>query len=655
MCKILHGSGLLFPGGRGYTSGMMKNGVLPAFFAALLLVAADVHTCAAEGEGTLRVGVLPDRPPLAFVADGRLRGLGVELARDMGRELGKEVVLIQGRSVELYELLARGEIDVAVCLPRIAGVAPQLRFIPTGFSLNRRIFVTDPGIDVRSEHDFRGRRLILVESDIKYARLAHKAGADVVFARDIPSGLELLGSHGADAFVAPLGEVAASLAWRAGLTGVTLKGGSLERTELYLVTEEKNFLLSSRLAKALTDLEQKGRLTELRETWLGLPLWERSFFERYGERIAYLGLGIGMCITLSLGWNFSLRRRVSAATVNLRASEARYRELTEASPDAVMLLGGEGALLYANPVAQKLLAPGGVWLPGSVEGVVGGLKDLACGITGGQALSREYVLSGENGETRHFEVVAFPATLDGQENPGVCALWRDISARRIMERELARADRMSIIGRMAAGVAHEINNPLGVIMANAEYLAEKGVGGTQVEAILAHGERAESTIQRLLHLAVSPEARRESVNLSGIVRECFLFLQPRLRKVELAVDLPEWLPVRGDRGMLEQVVLNLVINALDSMEDAGRLNVKGEVLQKEKGSVVRLSVTDNGAGIAGSDTERIFDLFYSTKGSHGFGIGLYVARNIAEMHQGLLYAESQPGETRFILELPLLA
>ena len=180
--------------------------------------------------------------------------------------------------------------------------------------------------------------------------------------------------------------------------------------------------------------------------------------------------------------------------------------------------------------------------------------------------------------TRHFEILSFSATLDGEGTPGVCTLWRDISSRRLLEQELTRADRMSVIGRMAAGVAHEINNPLGVIMANAEYLAEKHVGGAQVEAILAHGERAEASIRRLLNLAVMPEVRWESVNLTGLVRECILFLQPRLRKIKVTLRLPEWLPVRGEKGMLEQVILNLVINALDSMKDVGHLDISGELL-----------------------------------------------------------------------------
>ena len=597
-----------------------------AMFAVILAVSLIAGTAArplgdhAE-KGKLRVGILKERPPLAFEENGKLSGLGVELTRDIGRQMKRDVVLIQGRSVELYALLEQGEIDVAVCLPRLAGAYSNLRFIPTGLSVNRRILVTESGMDIRSEQDFQGRHLVFIETDRQYADLARKAGAEVFFVRDIPSALAALEKHEADAYVAGMGEVAASLAWKDGLN-IALMGGSLERTELYLATEEKNLALSSRLAEILTELEQKGTLTELREIWLGLPLWEKGFWERYGERIAYWGMALGVCIALIIGWNISLRRRVSIATANLRASEARYRELTEASPDAVMLLNGTGEILYANPGARELLSHDESFWNGHPEGLKCRLEELARETLTGHGGRCEHVLQEQSNGTRHFEILSFSATLDGEGTPGVCTLWRDISSRRLLEQELTRADRMSVIGRMAAGVAHEINNPLGVIMANAEYLAEKHVGGAQVEAILAHGERAEASIRRLLNLAVMPEVRWESVNLTGLVRECILFLQPRLRKIKVTLRLPEWLPVRGEKGMLEQVILNLVINALDSMKDVGHLDISGELL--ERTGIVRLGVTDDGPGIDGDNAERVFDLFYSTKGGQGFGIGLYV-------------------------------
>lgn len=628
--------------------------LLCATVCAVVLLTRDQQPAPVEAKKKIRIGVLRDRPPLASMMDGDLQGLAVELVHDICSALNIEAEFAFGRAVELYEQLEKGSIELAVLIPRVTGQTSRLTFIPTGLSLNRRIFVTDVSMDIRSESDFSGHRIAFVKSDSRYANIARNAGANVVTASDMPTALDMLINNEVDAYISHLGEVVASLAWKKGLSAINIKGGSLERTELYLVTEEHNIHLSAQLADFLTTLENNGKLMEMREKWLGIPVWRENSWQQYKMPVIYFSLGVACLIIFIVIWNVSLQYKVALATASLRASETRYRELTEASPDGVILLDEHGEYLYANPVARKLLASHDMRLCGYSLGSGNHLGELAQDIRAGHYGRRECVLPEKNGQTRHFEIMTFPATLDGRGTPGVCTLWRDITARRILEQELARTDRMSIIGRMAAGVAHEINNPLGVIMANAEYLAEKGVGGTQVEAILAHGERAESAIRRLLNLATPPEVRRESLNLADVVRECVLFLHPRLRKVEVDVQLPDWLPVRGDRGMLEQVVLNLVINALDSMKDAGHLKISGETLHEKETDMARLVVADDGPGIAASDMERIFDLFYSTKGSQGFGIGLYVARSIAEMHRGTLRAESESGETRFILDLPLL-
>lgn len=188
----------------------MKYAMFAVILAVSLIAGAAARPLGDHAEkGKLRVGILKERPPLAFEENGKLSGLGVELTRDIGRQMKRDVVLIQGRSVELYALLEQGEIDVAVCLPRLAGAYSNLRFIPTGLSVNRRILVTESGMDIRSEQDFQGRHLVFIETDRQYADLARKAGAEVFFVRDIPSALAALEKHEADAYVAGMGEVAA--------------------------------------------------------------------------------------------------------------------------------------------------------------------------------------------------------------------------------------------------------------------------------------------------------------------------------------------------------------------------------------------------------------------------------------------------------------
>ena len=155
----------------------------------------------------------------------------------------------------------------------------------------------------------------------------------------------------------------------------------------------------------------------------------------------------------------------------------------------------------------------------------------------------------------------------------------------------------------------------------------------------------------------------ERVDMAELVRESLRFLHPRLKNVELDLSgLPAPLELTGDRVLLEQLILNLLLNALDSMEDKGRLTISGAFAPSDDGGgqadagggTVLLNIRDSGKGIPRQDLEKIFDLFYTTRNSEGFGLGLFISRRIVEQHGGLLYAESDPGRgASFRVELPV--
>ena len=146
-----------------------------------------------------------------------------------------------------------------------------------------------------------------------------------------------------------------------------------------------------------------------------------------------------------------------------------------------------------------------------------------------------------------------------------------------------------------------------------------------------------------MHIALPDSVQYETQNLALIAREALFFLRPRLRAVRVDESLlPESLPMRGNRTLLEQLVLNLLINALDSMEteEFRALVLEGRC---EVGRVM-LDISDCGSGIAEENRKKIFEPFFSTKGSRGFGLGLYISRHIVELHEGHIEAHSAPGE-----------
>lgn len=230
--------------------------------------------------------------------------------------------------------------------------------------------------------------------------------------------------------------------------------------------------------------------------------------------------------------------------------------------------------------------------------------------------------------------------------------------------ELAHVNRFSTAGEMSALIAHEINQPLGAILSNAEAARlilqsptpDTAALGEIVNAILRSDERAAEVIRSMRALLKKAPAELVSLDLSEVARETveFLSMLARGRKVELVSLLaPNPLPIVGDRIQLQQVILNLIVNGIDAMETVRAESRTVSVRTARDKGFAELVVTDNGPGIPGSELERVFEPFYSTK-TEGMGMGLSIARTIVEAHNGSISVVSRgEGGAAFSIRLPL--
>jgi two-component system sensor kinase FixL len=232
--------------------------------------------------------------------------------------------------------------------------------------------------------------------------------------------------------------------------------------------------------------------------------------------------------------------------------------------------------------------------------------------------------------------------------------------------QLAHATRVSMLGELAASVAHEVNQPLTAIAANAQagrrWLAHAEPDLDEVRAaldgIVKAGERASQVIRRIRALARRAEPEHAALDLNGLVQDTLEMLQRELerRPLALRVDLAPGLPrVQGDRIELQQVLINLVMNALQAMDavlPAGASQCL-ELRTCADDGRVRLSVRDAGPGIADADAERLFAPFFSTK-AEGMGLGLSICRSIMAQHNGRIEARRTPPGSTFTLELPAI-
>ncbi len=226
--------------------------------------------------------------------------------------------------------------------------------------------------------------------------------------------------------------------------------------------------------------------------------------------------------------------------------------------------------------------------------------------------------------------------------------------------QLVQSEKIASVGRMAAGVAHEINNPLSGVLIYAELLAESFENDPDtlkdIQEIIEQTLRCKKIVSELLEFSRQTVGKVSSFNISDLVTKCLNLLinQSAFQDIEVSTDIQSHMPqMVGDMGQLQQVFANLFINAADAMEGKGKLHIK--VRYDDKKDRFTIWVTDTGPGIPEGLRDQIFDIFFTTKPvGKGTGLGLSITENIIKLHGGHIKIDCPAeGGTTFIIELPL--
>jgi signal transduction histidine kinase len=284
-----------------------------------------------------------------------------------------------------------------------------------------------------------------------------------------------------------------------------------------------------------------------------------------------------------------------------------------------------------------------------------------------QGATREVFFSRPGKEhERYFEATATPIQgADGRTSRALIFI-REVTDRKRQEMKLHQTAKLSSIGMLAAGMAHEINNPLSSVAGYAEALLrrfrespelaehpELAAFPDYLEVIMRESYRCKSIIESLLSFSRKPQAARGPVDLAPLVGEVLELLHHRARtdNIELHTDLaPEVPPVMGDPNGLRQVVMNLTMNALQAAKARGQVRIATRIHDGE----ALLCVSDTGPGIPADKLDMIWDPFFTTKGvGEGAGLGLSVTHDIVQKHGGRIDVTSSEGRgTRFTVHLP---
>jgi two-component system NtrC family sensor kinase len=255
---------------------------------------------------------------------------------------------------------------------------------------------------------------------------------------------------------------------------------------------------------------------------------------------------------------------------------------------------------------------------------------------------------------RTWLVRSFP--FDAEEERAVVVVFKDVTDEREVSRRLFHAEKMSAVGQLAGGVAHEINNPLGGILAFAQLMSQEErvpEDAENLRLIQDAAMRAKRIVESLLRFSRRPrDEEKGPVDLSGVLEEALFLIQPQLKEGRLELVREYGVAVaRGNANQLQQIAINLLVNAIQAMAGAGKLTVGSG---KAEPGRVKLWVADTGPGVRPADAKRIFEPFFTTKPEgQGTGLGLSICYQIAEEHGGAIHLEqNEGGGARFVLELP---
>jgi len=359
----------------------------------------------------------------------------------------------------------------------------------------------------------------------------------------------------------------------------------------------------------------------------------------------------------------------------LRESERRYRLLAENATDVIWTVDMNMCLTYISPSVTRLLgysveeamakAMEEVFTPASFEVAMKTLaEELAIENMEQKDLRRsrtlELELNRKDGSIVPVEInCSFLRKPDGQPVE-ILVIARDVTKRKQMEEQLIIADRLVSIGELAAGIAHELNNPLTSVIGFSQLLLGRNIADDDkkdVEIIYSEAQRAAQVVKGLLTFARRHPPAKELVDVNIIIDKVLALraYEHKVSNIEIniqsASDLPE---IMADHFQLQQVFFNIVINAEHFMIEAhgrGTLTITTE----RTGETVITSFTDDGPGIDKGNLGHLFDPFFSTKEvGKGTGLGLSICHGIITEHNGRIYAESQLGKgATFVVELPI--
>lgn len=642
----------------------------------------------------LKAGGDHNYPPYEFLSKGKPTGFDVDILRAVAEVMGLELEIKLGPWHQARRDLEEGRIDVLNGMFESPERDRRVDFTVPYIVVYHSLFARK-GSRIRGLEDLRGKEIIVQKDDIMhdYVRAA-RLSPHIIPVENSVDALRLLAAGHHDAvLIAKLQGV--YLIKQFGLTNVRPVSKPLFPRRFCLAVREGDTELRDRLSEGIRILKATGRYDQIYDKWFGTESGHVHYRAVLRWAAAVL-VPLVALLTLAVAWSWSLRRRVAQRTAELqeelaarrstedalRRSEQRYRLLVDSMNEGVSVVNEDGVFQYVNDRFCAILGHSREELLGrqASEFLDGPSADeLRRQIRiRKEGIAEPYELTWLRKDGTPAITAVSPSVLtdiDGQYQ-GSFGVVTDVTQRRQLEDRVARAEKMESLGRLAGGVAHDLNNVLTGLVGYPDLLLaqtpDDGLWKEAMEVIRDSGQRAAAIVEDLLTLTRRSVPNAAVICLNDLVARCLdtpehqrlLHDHPQVT-VEWHGE-PDLLKIMGSRVHLSKTVTNLVANGFEAMGTAGTLTIRTRNVYVDRpiegydsvaaGDYVLLEVSDTGVGISPKDRRHIFEPFYTKKvmGRSGTGLGLTVVWGSVSDHKGYVDVESELGKgTTFRLYFPV--
>ncbi len=611
-----------------------------------------------KAKGPLIYGSDDNSPPLRFydTESGEYKGLAVDYLRALAIELETEIEFVPMIWDDALKALAKGETDLCDMFPSKKRASLYLFSDPIYYQRGILV-VPKQSAEIRHVGMLKGKRVALQRGDYVHEYLVNSGPPlEFVFTRDYEESLDLLLRGEVDA-IAGDEPVISYFLDQLELTNLL----SIVETPLYelpmvLSTHKDDKMLQQILNKGIYAVTQKSIITKIQQKWFGISTSIGADVKGQRIRLLFLSFAAGatFVVAMVLLWNLELKKAVKLRTEALEISRNNLRTMIDGLSHMIVVVADDWSILsynrhFEDRITEVLGGERPLDQPKVIGDYIVGWNEWAKKEWADSYMPAERILYG-----RTYRITPYPVRYNADHQNSLLIVFEDVTDQHLHAAKLLQENKMSAVGQLATGVAHEIRNPLGLIR-NYTFLINRAPDD---KALLKEGlaviedsvYKASATIDNLLNFSRMTNDSVTRFDLKHLVENVVRLNDKLMLKGHVrCVILLETMPINWCEGALRHILMNLINNAIDAISNSGQLTIWAS----RTADGVMIHVIDNGMGMSEDTIQRLYDPFFTTKQiGEGTGLGLYIVYNELEKHGGRLEVRSKLGKgTTFKLRL----